>query len=121
MIIKIGIIIHNKSEQAMKVAKLLKEAVQAGEILKADLFSEKLAGMIEKDQLILMEEGDWHRFVGCIRATIMGFETNYLLENDQLKEILQISLDREFLDITVILEKALESECLVLQLPMEVE
>jgi len=119
MLVKIAIILHDDSEKAMAASKRLETAVQNGEMLSVDLISEELEAMSDKGNSISIAEHYWHRFVSSVREKKINFETRYLFDVVHSKEILRLGLDREFPDITSVLNKAVETDGLVLQLPIE--
>ena len=118
MLIKIATILQKNCELAMEVAKKLDVAVQDGEMLKVDSLSEKLESLTDKDNSISIAEDYWHRFIFSIRDVKADYGTSYLLDGIRLQEILNLGL-QEFQDITAFFEKAVETDSLVLQLPIE--
>jgi hypothetical protein len=118
MLIKFATILLENSEKAMTVAKQLETAVQEGDMLKVDLLSEELEALTDKDNSIYIEEDYWHRFVSSVRDNITDFKTSYLLDVVHFKDILNLGIGKEFSDITAILHRAAEIDCLVLQLPI---
>jgi hypothetical protein len=68
-----------------------------------------------------LPEESWHKLIELVRSIDGNFISDYLLAKLQLEKIIAADVADSFTDIVNIVEQALKSQSVVLQLPYEEE
>ena len=121
MKIKIALIPHKHINEAQSLSVKLLNSMASGEMSDVDLVTEELVSLIDSDYSLSLSEEYWRQLVENIRDFDNDFKSDCLIEKTQLETIISSGLTEPFTDVVSIVERAVQTDGVVLQLPFEEE
>ncbi len=119
MKIKIALIPSEYASKAQNLSVKLQGAMETGEMNVVDQTTETLLSLTDKDYSLSLSEEDWHQLIKKVRSFDGDFKSDYLMDKPQLKTIIAAGVAELFADIASVVEQALKTDGVVLQLPFE--
>lgn len=121
MIIKMAMISYEHASEAHELSVKLKGAVEAGNMQIVDASAQKLLALTDNEYFVLLSEEAWHQLLTSLRVIDRDFVSNYLIGRSQLETIVSAKLAAVHDGVIELVQKALELDSIVLQLPCEEE
>jgi len=121
MKIKIALIPSEHISKAESLTRKLMTAMEAGEMSVVDETTEALLSLTDKDYSPSLSEEYWHRLIEKVRSFDEDFKSEYLMAKPQLETIITAGVAESFTDVVSVIEQALKTDGIVLQLPFEEE
>jgi hypothetical protein len=121
MKIKIALIPSEHISKAVALSRELMTAMEVGEMSVVDKTTEALLSLTDKDYAPSLSEECWHRLIEKVRNFDEDFKSEYLMAKPQLETIITAGADESFADVVSVIEQALKTDGIVLQLPFEEE
>ena len=121
MKIKIALISSEHISDAQALSVKLHSAMEAGDMRTVDQVTEKLLSLTDKDYSLSLSEEYWHKLLEQERSFKANFKSEYLITKPQLEMIIATGVGDSFADVAIVVEQALMTDGVVLQLPFEEE
>ncbi len=121
MKIKIALIPSEHNSKTQTLSSKLQNAMEAGEMSVVDQLTEELILLTESEYSLSLSEEYWHQLIEKVRATNDDFKSDYIMAKPQLETIIAAGVAEAFADVSGVVEQALETDGVVLQLPFEEE
>ena len=121
MKIKIALIPSEHNSKTQTLSSKLQNAMEAGEMSAVDQLTEELILLTESEYSLSLSEEYWHQLIEKVRATNDDFKSDYIMAKPQLETIIAAGVAEAFADVSGVVEQALETDGVVLQLPFEEE
>jgi len=121
MKIKIALIPSEHNSKTQTLSSKLQNAMEAGEMSVVDQLTEELILLTESEYSLSLSEEYWHQLIEKVRVTNDDFKSDYIMAKPQLETIIAAGVAEAFADVSGVVEQALETDCVVLQLPFEEE
>jgi hypothetical protein len=121
MKIKIALIPSEHTSKAQDLSVKLQSSMEAGEMSVVDQTTEALFSITDKDYSLSLSEEYWHQLIEKVRSFDGDFKSDYLMAKPQLDTIIAAGVTESFADVVSVIEQALKTDGVVLQLPFEEE
>ena len=121
MKIKIALIPSEHTSKAQDLSTKLQNAMEAGEMSAVDQLTEELILLTESEYSLSLSEEYWHQLIEKVRSSDDDFKSDYIMAKPQLETIIAAGVAEAFADVSGVVEQALETDGVVLQLPFEEE
>lgn len=121
MKIKIALIPSEHTSKAQDLSSKLQNAMEAGEMSAVDQLTEELTSLTESEYSLSLSEEYWHQLIEKVRSSDDDFKSDYIMAKPQLETIISAGVVESFADVSSVVEQALKSNGVVLQLPVEEE
>lgn len=121
MKIKIALIPSEHTSQARDLSSKLQNAMEAGEMSAVDQLTEELISLTDSKHSRSLSEEYWHQVIEKVRSSDDDFKSDYIMAKPQLETIISAGVAESFADVSSVVEQALKSNGVVLQLPVEEE
>lgn len=121
MKIKIALIPSEHTSMAQDLSAKLQISMEAGEMGAVDQLTEELISLTVNDYSMSLTEKYWHQLIEMVRRFDDDFKSDYIMTKPQLKSIIAAGAAESFADVSGVVEQALKTEGVVLQLPYEEE
>lgn len=121
MKIKIALIPSEDTSKAQTLSIKLQNAMEAGEMSAVDLITEELISLTDREHSLSLSEEYWHQLIEKVRSFDDDFKSDYIMIEPQLETIIAAGVAESFADISGVVEQALNTDGVVLQLPFEEE
>jgi len=121
MKIKIALIPSEHTSKAQDLSAKLHNAMEAGEMGAVDQFTEELISLTNSDYSLSLTEEHWHQLIEKVRSSDDDFKSDYIMAKQQLKTIIAAGVAESFANVSGVVEQALKTEGVILQLPYEEE
>lgn len=119
MKIKIALIPNEHTSKAQCLSAKLQNAMEAGEMNAVDRLSEELILLTDSEHSLTLSEEYWHHLIEKVRIVDHDFKSYYIMAKPQLEKIIATFVAESFADVSTVVELALKTDCVVLQLPFE--
>lgn len=121
MKIKIALIPSEHTSKAQDLSSKLQNAMEAGEISAVDQLTEELISLSDCEYSLSLSEAYWHQLIEKVRTSDDDFKSDYIMAKPQLETVIAADLAESFADVSGVVEQALKTDGVVLQLPFEEE
>lgn len=119
MEIKIALIPSEYMTQAQNLSTQLQKAIEEGEMERVDRFTQELISLTDQKYSLSLKEECWRQFIKNIRDFESDFKSDYIMTQSQLETIMNAHIGELFSEIENIIEQAVKTKSVVLQLPVE--
>lgn len=119
MKIKIALVPSEHINKAQDLSIKLQSAMETGEMSVVDQITGALLSLTDKDYSLSLSLEFWHRLIEVVRYFDGDFKSNYLITKPQLDTLISAGVAESFADVLSIIEQALKTDGVVLQLPFE--
>lgn len=120
MKIKFALIASEHIDKAQDLSAKLQNAVEVGEFNRVEQITRELISLVHTVDSLNLSEEYWRQLLEKIRSFDASFKSNYIIAKSQL-EVIAAGIADSFKDVFFIVEQALKSNSIVLQLPFEEE
>jgi sulfur relay (sulfurtransferase) DsrC/TusE family protein len=121
MKIKIALIPSEHTSKAQDLSTKLQCAMEAGEMSAVDQLTEELISLTNQEYSLSLTEKYWHQLIEKVRNFNGDFKSYYIMAKPQLETINAAGVAESFADVENVVEQALKTNGVVLQLPFEEE
>ena len=121
MKIKIALIPSEHISKAQDLSSKLQNAMEAGEMSAVDQLTEELISLTDSEYSLSLSEEYWHQLIEKVRTSDDDFKSDYIMAKPQLETVIAADVTESFADVTGVVEQALKTDGVVLQLPFEEE
>ena len=121
MKIKIALIPSEHISKAQDLSSKLQNAMEAGEMSAVDQLTEELISLTDSEYSLSLSEEYWHQLIEKVRTSDDDFKSDYIMAKPQLVTVIAADVTESFADVTGVVEQALKTDGVVLQLPFEEE
>lgn len=119
MKIKIALIPSAHASKAKDLSSKLQNAMEEGEMSVVDQLTVELISLTDSEHSLYLLEEHWHQLIEEVRASDDDFKSEYIMAKPQLETIIAAGMTESFADVTGVVEQALKTDGVVLQLPFE--
>ena len=121
MKIKIALIPSEHTSKAQGLSSKLKNAMEGGEMSAVDQLTEELISLTDSEYSLSLSEEYWHQLIEKVRCSDDDFKSDYIMAKPQLETVIAADVAESSADVTGVVEQALKTDSVVLQLPFEEE
>ena len=121
MKIKIALIQSEHTSKALDLSSKLQNAMGAGEMSAVDQLTEELISLTDSKYSLSLSEEYWHQLIERVRSSDNDFKSDYIMAKPKLETIIAADVAESFTDVSGVIEQALKTDGVVLQLPFEEE
>lgn len=121
MKIKFALIPNEYASKAQEFSDKLQIAMDSGDMSAVDQLTEELMLLTDNEYSLSLTEKDWHQFIEKIRCFDGEFKSDYIIGKPQLETIVAASVAEPFANALSVVEQALKTGGVILQLPFEGE
>lgn len=121
MKIKIALIPSKHNSKAQDLSTKLQGAMETGEMSAVDQLTEDLISLTDSEYSLSLSEEYWHQLIEKVRASHDDFKSDYIMAKPQLETIFAADVAESFADVSSVVEQALKTQGVILQLPYEEE
>lgn len=121
MKIKIALIPSEHTSKAQDLSSKLQNAMEAGEMSAVDQLTEELISLTDSEYSLSLSEEYWHQLIERVRSSDNDFKSDYIMAKPKLETIIAADVAESFADVSGVVEQALKTDGVVLQLPFEEE
>ncbi len=121
MKIKIALIQTEHTSKAQDLSSKLQNAMEAGEMSAVDQLTEELISLTDNEYSLSLSEEYWHQLIERVRSSDNDFKSDYIMAKPKLETIIAADVAESFTDVSGVIEQALKTDGVVLQLPFEEE
>jgi len=121
MKIKIALIQTEHTSKAQDLSSKLQNAMEAGEMSTVDQLTEELISLTDNEYSLSLSEEYWHQLIERVRSSDNDFKSDYIMAKPKLETIIAADVAESFTDVSGVIEQALKTDGVVLQLPFEEE
>lgn len=121
MKIKIALIQTEHISKAQDLSSKLQNAMEAGEMSAVDQLTEELISLTDNEYSLSLSEEYWHQLIERVRSSDNDFKSDYIMAKPKLETIIAADVAESFTDVSGVIEQALKTDGVVLQLPFEEE
>ena len=121
MKIKIALIPSEHTSKAQDLSSKLQNAMEAGEMSAVDQLTEELISLTDSKYSLSLSEEYWHQLIERVRSSDNDFKSDYIMAKPKLETIIAADVAESFTDVSGVIEQALKTDGVVLQLPFEEE
>ena len=121
MKIKIALIPSEHTSKAQDLSSKLQNAMGAGEMSAVDQLTEELISLTDSKYSLSLSEEYWHQLIERVRSSDNDFKSDYIMAKPKLETIIAADVAESFTDVSGVIEQALKTDGVVLQLPFEEE
>nr|WP_289057320.1 hypothetical protein [uncultured Psychrobacter sp.] len=121
MKIKIALIPSEHTSKAQDLSSKLQNAMEAGEMSAVDQLTEELISLTDNEYSLSLSEEYWHQLIERVRSSDNDFKSDYIMAKPKLETIIAADVAESFTDVSGVIEQALKTDGVVLQLPFEEE
>lgn len=121
MKIKIALIPSEHTSKAQDLSSKLQNTMEAGEMSAVDQLTEELISLTDSEYSLSLSEEYWHQLIEKVRASDDDFKSGYIMAKPQLETIFAADVAESFADVSSVVEQALKTQGVILQLPYEEE
>jgi hypothetical protein len=121
MKIKIALIQSEHTSKAQDLSSKLQNAMEAGEMSAVDQLTEELISLTDSEYSLSLSEEYWHQLIERVRSSDNDFKSDYIMAKPKLETIIAADVAESFTDVSGVIEQALKTDGVVLQLPFEEE
>lgn len=121
MKIKIALIPSEHTSKAQGLSSKLQNAMEGGEMSAVDQLTEELISLTDSEYSLSLSEEYWHQLIEKVRRSDDDFKSDYIMAKPQLETVIAADVAESSADVTGVVEQALKTDSVVLQLPFEEE
>jgi len=121
MKIKIALIPSEHTSKAQDLSSKLQNTMEAGEMSAVDQLTEEMISLTDSEYSLSLSEEYWHQLIENVRASDDDFKSDYIMAKPQLETIIAADVAKSFADVSSVVEQALKTQGVILQLPYEEE
>ena len=121
MKIKIALIPSEHTSKAQDLSSKLQNAMEAGEMSAVDQLTEELISLTDNEYSLSLSEEYWHQLIERVSSSDNDFKSDYIMAKPKLETIIAADVAESFTDVSGVIEQALKTDGVVLQLPFEEE
>lgn len=121
MKIKIALIQTEHTSKAQDLSSKLQNAMEAGEMSAVDQLTEELISLTDNEYSLSLSEEYWHQLIERVRSSDNDFKSDYIMAKPKLETIIVADVAESFTDVSGVIEQALKTDGVILQLPFEEE
>jgi len=121
MKIKFAVIPSEHISNAQDISRKLQCAMESGEMSAVNQFTEALISLTDGEYSLSLTDEYWYRLIVNVRKIYGDFKSYYIVTKPQLETILAADEAELFADVSAVVQHALSTEGVVLQLPFDEE
>ena len=121
MKIKIALIPSEHTSKAQGLSSKLQNAMEGGEMSAVDQLTEELISLTDSEYSLSLSEEYWYQLIEKVRCSDDDFKSDYIMAKPQLETVIAADVAESSADVTGVVEQALKTDSVVLQLPFEEE